>query len=466
MNFGVMYGNLQNNRKNSMTNTYQKKAYIMGQGNSNKIIKKSKPININKNSDIKNSVINKNSNLLNDKTISNLENNIYTLKKKINEMEQIMKEKKNELILLANNTSFYNIFKFKEKKKEYLSFYHKLRVDKMNLHTNKIKLIKYKINIIIENINNNKFDLSTIHIDMFDAVNWNEKVKKEECNFLDNNILTDYNESIEYKYDFSNDIMVFASYPKDFSFIYMIHKFLNYGIKKIYFIYSDTDLVDENFCDISLFKNDKIHLIKNKNIGYDFNKYYQGIKIIKENNEDYNKIWLINDSFLITKWNFFFYNLINEEKNDITGAFLSNEVNPHLQSFLLIINSNVCEDYYNFLKKYTFIEIKTKQEKSNLIDDLEVGLCNTIINKNFKYGSIFKVKEIYNLNVNPTVIYGFFCGIIKKEIVFSNKYNQYLFGVSNDELFLITAFYLLRVGPDDTITLDLTKKKLTDYFNT
>ena len=197
----------------------------MGQGNYNKIIKKRKPININKNSDIKNSVINKNSNLLNDKTISNIENNIYTLKKKIKETEETVEKKK----------------------KEYLSFYHKLRVDKMNLHTNKIKLIKYKINIIIENINNNKFDLSTIHIDMFDAVNWNEKVKKEECNFLDNNILTDYNESIEYKYDFSNDIMVFASYPKDFSFIYMIHKFLNYGIKKIYFIYSDTDLVDEIF---------------------------------------------------------------------------------------------------------------------------------------------------------------------------------------------------------------------------
>ena len=70
---------------------------------------------------------------------------------------------------------------------------------------------------------------------------------------------------------------------------------------------------------------------------------------------------------------FLFLYLINEEKNDITGAFLSNQRKKHLQSYLLIINSNVFEEYYNFLKKYTFIEIKTKQEKSNLIDDLEVG---------------------------------------------------------------------------------------------
>jgi hypothetical protein len=271
-------------------------------------------------------------------------------------------------------------------------------------------------------------------------------------------MLINYNESVEYKYDFSNDIMVFACYPKDYSFIYTINKFLSNGIKKIYFIYSDTNLIDEKFCDLSLFKNDKIHLIKKNNIGYDFNKYYEGIKIIKENNEDYNKVWLINDSFLITKWNFLIYNLVREASNDIIGAFLSYQRKMHLQSYLLIINSKVLEYYYDFLKKYKFIEIKSTLDKNMLINDLEVGLCNDIINKGVKYGVLFQVKKMFNNGKDPSLSYGCHSGIIKKRNLYISALRDSLVHLNYDELFLIIVFLLKKVGPNSSITVNLLKK--------
>ena len=122
---------------------------------------------------------------------------------------------------------------------------------------------------------------------MFDKANWNQNIKKE-ITFLEYNI-NQYKDDTIYKYNFSNDIMVFACYPKDDSFIYMIRKFLAYGIKKIYFVYSDNNFTyKKNFSKLSLFTNDKIHLIKVKNIGYDFRKYYEGMKKIKKNNDVYN----------------------------------------------------------------------------------------------------------------------------------------------------------------------------------
>ena len=310
----------------------------------------------------------------------------------------------------------------------------------------------------LDNVNNNKYNPKAYHINMFDKANWDKNIRKE-MSFLENSILINYNETAKYKYNFSNDIMVFACYPKDYSFIYTINKFLSYGIKKIYFIYSVTDFIDEKFSNLSLFTNDKIHLIKKENIGYDFKKYYEGIKIIKENNEDYNKVWLINDSFLITKWDFLIYNLVREANNDIIGAFLSYQIKAHLQSYLLIINSKILEYYYDFLKKYKFIEIKSDLDKKNLIDHLEVGLCNDIMNKGVKCGVLFQIKKKLNNGTNPTTNYGCYSGITKKENFYNISFRYNLLFLNHNELFLIIVFLLKKVGPNSKITVDLQKKE-------
>ena len=116
------------------------------------------------------------------------------------------------------------------------------------------------------------------------------------------------------------------------------------------------------------------------------------------------------------------------------------------------MNSSIFDEYYNFLKSYTFIEIKTIEEKTKLINDLEVGLCNTIINKNIKYGSIFKVKETSeqkNRPINPTAKYGCYCGIIKKGLISherSHRKNAYtMYSLNTNELLLTIIYYIKNV---------------------
>ena len=130
----------------------------------------------------------------------------------------------------------------------------------------------------------------------------------------------------------------------------------------------------------------------------------------------------------------------------------------HLQSYLLIMNSKILEYYYDFLKKYKFIEIKSKLDKNNLIDHLEVGLCNDIINKGVKCGVLFQVKKMFNTGNNPTSAYGCYSGIIKKENFYTPTLKDSLLHLNHNELFLIIVFLLKKVGPNSSITVDLVKK--------
>ena len=462
MNFqnkkNTIYGDVINYSKTKKIKNNNNKSFtMMFMSGNNKINKK------------KNTVINSNENTKIDSDTESIEYELLQkARKKCSHQKELYYKAQIELKVLNINqelylTSFNNMNVSNKYNTTRAQYYN----SKNELKKLSDRILKKRFNKALENIdnvNNNKYDPKLYHINMFDKANWNKYIKKY-MTFFKNDTLISYNESLEYKYDFSNDIMVFASYPQDYSFIYMINKFLNYGIKKIYFIYSVSDFIDEKFTNLSLFKNDKIHLIEIKNIGYDFNKYYQGIKIIKENNEDYNKVWLINDSFLITKWNFLIYNLVREANNDIIGTFLSYQRKMHLQSYLLIMNSKILEYYYDFLKKFKFIEIKSNRDKFDLIDHLEIGLCNDIINKGVKCGVLFQVKKkppapkpVPSWQNNPTTIYGCYSGIIKKNVFFNPILKDLILSLNNNELFLIAVFLLKKVGPNSSITVDLLKK--------
>lgn len=303
------------------------------------------------------------------------------------------------------------------------------------------KILFDKINQIINDINEEKIQYNSLNLNMCDNANWSEDNKKQ-INFLENRI-DNYDENNNYIYDFSNDIIIYASYPKDYSFIYMIKKFLYYNFKKIYFVYSESDFIDSNFKDIPLLNNNNIALIKVDNIGNDFKKYYEGIKKVKENNDEYDKVWLINDSFLITKWNFFIYNLKRVGNKEIIGAFLSNEIKKHLQSYLLIMNNNILDIYFNALKNYNFKKVVTYNDKRKLITDLEINLCNDNL-KEDNYGVLFGLNNNLDINlsnINPTTYFGFYCGILKKEII--NFSSIDLLKLNSNEFLFIIIYILL-----------------------
>ena len=75
-------------------------------------------------------------------------------------------------------------------------------------------------------------------------------------------------------------------------------------------------------------------------------------------------------------------------KSTTVGAFIF-----YLQSYLLIINSDVLEFYYQFLKTYKFVKICNYDDKQKLINELEIGLFNKLLNSGLKCGVLFNVKK-------------------------------------------------------------------------
>jgi hypothetical protein len=248
---------------------------------------------------------------------------------------------------------------------------------------------------------------------------WNKYGKQEKriYNYINLNSLIDTNiccnneyylndrliENIKYNNNNNNNninnILIIASYPINLIYmnqlLYLTNKF-----KKIYFVYSDVNYIND-FENQDIFKNKKIILIKVDNIGYDFYKYYIGIKNVLNNNDEFNKLWLINDSFFCVNWDNLF-NKINLDKinnNDYISLCESNELNlNHFQSYLLIMNKTVTNIYYDAFNKYNFIYINTNDDKNKIILDLEVKLSNKIKSKD-DIKSITLIKYIDSTNI-------------------------------------------------------------------
>jgi hypothetical protein len=198
---------------------------------------------------------------------------------------------------------------------------------------------------------------------------------------------------------FEDCILIIASYPKNLCYLNHLNNLIQ-KFKKIYFIYSE-NLEIKNFEEQLIFQNNKIMLMKVDNIGYDFMKYYLGIKEIKRNNESFKYLFIINDSFIIDNWhetvfNENIYSKIYE--NDITGMFESNYFKNHLQSYFFIMNNKISDLYFNYLANYNFKEIKNDEDKNNIIMDLEVNFNNSILNNSeYKYSPIINLKNIQDM---------------------------------------------------------------------
>ena len=158
----------------------------------------------------------------------------------------------------------------------------------------------------------------------------------------------------------NNDIAIIACYPNFLNTYFWVQNLIkDCKFKKIYIIYSD---VEENGLNNNLFNKinlSYVEIIKIDNIGYDFGKYFYGMKLIKNKNENFNKVWLINDSFIIDNITDMKkrYNFIYNSK--IAGCYISNEIKTHIQSYMLILDNDSFNYYFNQLTGYNFIEIKT-----------------------------------------------------------------------------------------------------------
>lgn len=213
----------------------------------------------------------------------------------------------------------------------------------------------------------------------------------------------------------NNDIAIIACYPTHLNTYYWLYNLLqSLSFKKIYIIYSelDTETESNNYL-FEQFQHQNIKIIKVKNIGYDFYKYFHGMKMIKTLNETYSKVWLINDSFFVDNIDDLknkYWKLYN---NKIIGCYSCSIFKKHLQSYLLILDKNSLNYYMNFLKSYTFKKITNNIEKMQLVKDLEVNLNhNYIIKNNLNFATIY---SNHNSNTHTSLYYGYLDGIFKAE---------------------------------------------------
>tara|TARA_B100001250_G_C19708060_1_gene747853 strand:+ start:193 stop:1029 length:837 start_codon:yes stop_codon:yes gene_type:complete len=232
------------------------------------------------------------------------------------------------------------------------------------------------------------------------------------------NIDKSYNPSTRYDLDVTNDILIYASYPKSPVFYKMLQRLVTFSFKQIYVVYSMPMKPMIDIEKTNILKHPKIHAIRVENIGYDFMKYYTGLVKIKESGQAYSKVWLMNDSFTVMNWNLIAYNYDAVKHTDITGAFLSKQFKNHLQSYMLIMNEKVADFYRSRLSKYPFRPITNKLEKQTLISDLEIGLFNDLIESMDKidYRPIFQVRNEAWIG-NPTINFAAHCGLIKEDLM-------------------------------------------------
>jgi len=183
---------------------------------------------------------------------------------------------------------------------------------------------------------------------------------------------------------------------------------LKLNFKKIIIAYSGQDY---SIAYTPLLKNPRIQIIEVENIGYDFKKYYTGLLATK--NEKYNRIWLINDSFIITNPNIFVGEMWRQILyNDLTGCYYSHEIKEHIQSYFMVLSNKMVEYFVSKLTPYKFTSINSARDKKKLILDLEVNLTNEILNnKNYTCGTLHKTSN--TLKGNPILAFGPTDGWIK-----------------------------------------------------
>ena len=203
------------------------------------------------------------------------------------------------------------------------------------------------------------------------------------------------------------DIAVLAVYPTHLSYLLTLNMLLELSFKKIIVVYS-TPNDDHN---VPNFDSKRIQMIKVDNIGHDFKKYYTGL--VAAQNDTYKRIWLLNDSFVMTTTSIFALNRWNEIlSDDLIGYHDSYDIKHHIQSYFMVLSDKAVKYYIERLASYKFTQIDTPQKKRQLIVDLEVGLSNYLLtHKDYKCSALYTISE--TLYGNPNFMISPRTGLVK-----------------------------------------------------
>ena len=230
-----------------------------------------------------------------------------------------------------------------------------------------------------------------IHYNLFN----NENLK-----ILENKIINFNIDNIKHFYlTYSNPIIIpiIAIYPRNNNYINIINELSKY-FNTFIIIYSINPSypIDFNYLN-NLSKKNHIHLIDVENIGYDFYKYFIGIKYIF-NYIKFDRILLINDSFYFTRPidDFITYIKFSHKYYNLLGLNNSNEIKLHIQSFILSFDKIICYEFIDYFNKH----FKINHSLRNIIDIFEIDFNNFIIN-NYKTDCFYYITSNNNPYLEP-----------------------------------------------------------------
>lgn len=199
----------------------------------------------------------------------------------------------------------------------------------------------------------------------------------------------------------------------------------------------------------------KINYLKNEGVGMDWKIWLNGLYYIKNNELNYDWIFLINDSLLfpINGITNFKMSIIEMRKtSDFWGHWESDEIRWHLIKTPIEFKYNMINYVIEFIST-TLLDCKTSQD---YVEKMETCFANFLIGKKYKYNVIINKTEIIDSNKytypthNPHLIHQW----INKKKSFAIKW-KYCMSYLNENIVSKEFNYLtkfLYYGPYGTIS--------------
>jgi rhamnosyltransferase len=170
----------------------------------------------------------------------------------------------------------------------------------------------------------------------------------------------------------------------------------------------------------------KIEVHIRENIGYDFYSYKVALESIlkKIAPNNISHVTLMNTSFICLDPNklkqTYFDQCLKTDEFDVLGLTISNEVYPHIQTYLLTFGTRAIQDN-NFIEWWE--KMTPINERHKVIENYEIGFSRYLNKLGYKLGGMFNT----NMGLaNPT--HGRFqeildtFGILKIEVFKQNPY--------------------------------------------
>jgi lipopolysaccharide biosynthesis protein len=240
-----------------------------------------------------------------------------------------------------------------------------------------------------------------------------------------------------------NSICLFSSYLTEGEIPYYIRIYLLELVRhnrKVVFVTNLSFLPGDSE---HFLKANQIEFFPVKNEGYDFGMWAKAMNMIST--EGFDRLMLINDSCLLLGRLDSLLDKINSRKLDYAGLLSSEEIQPHIQSYFLVLSPQAIP----VLKEYFALHgIQTGIKE--VIHTYEIGLTRYMEEKGLSSGTVFsglpgkgRFNPVYS-QIERLIEEGF--PLIKKKLLFNTFSREERLSLVRNGVKTGSAYYLSRIS--------------------